>query len=51
MNAFWQIFEHHLALKDGNNIYHPSASDIYSFDGNCISGIHCSHPNEDLPEL
>lgn len=51
MKAYWQIIDHHLALKDGNNIYHPSAADIYSFDGETIEGINCHHPNENLPDL
>lgn len=51
MKANWQIINHHLALMDGNNFYHPSAADIYSFDGETIDGINCKHPNENLPDL
>lgn len=51
MKASWQIINHHIALADGSKIYHPSASDIYSFDGDSVKGIKCGHPNEDLPEL
>ena len=29
MKASWIIYDHHLALQDGKNVYHPNASDIY----------------------
>lgn len=45
MKANWIICDNHLALKDGNNIYHLSASEIYSFsDMNRIDGIECESP-------
>lgn len=50
MKANWIICDNHLALKDGNNIYHLSASEIYSFsDMNRIDGIECESPLVDLP--
>lgn len=30
MKANWIIYNNHLALQDGKNVYHPNASDIYS---------------------
>lgn len=30
MKAGWIIYNNHLALQDGKNVYHPNASDIYA---------------------
>lgn len=54
MKANWVLNGNHLALKDGNNIYHPNASDVYSIiskGGDETCGIECSRPEEDLPDL
>lgn len=50
MKANWIIYHNHLALKDGYNIHHPTASDIYSFS-NKIGNIECTSPSTDLPEI
>lgn len=34
MKANWIIYNNHLALQDGKNVYHPNASDIYSLLSN-----------------
>lgn len=52
MKANWIIYDHHLALQDGKNIYHPTASDIYSLlskENNF--GICCENPTIDLPNI
>lgn len=55
MKAKWIIFNHHLALRDGKNIYHPNASDIYALLSNEESenkfGINCENPTTGLPEI
>ena len=52
MKANWIICDNHLALREGNNIYHLSASEIYSFsDMNRIDGIECESPFVELPGI
>lgn len=49
MDAIWIIAGNHIALKNNFSVYHPTAAEIYSFDGNTIKGIPCKHPLEELP--
>lgn len=55
MKASWIIFNHHLALQDGKNVYHPNASDIYSLLSTDESekrfGISCENPATDLSNV
>lgn len=48
MKAKWIISSNHIALYDGVNVSHPSASEIYSFDGEQINSIKCNNPCDDL---
>ena len=55
MKSTWIIFNHHLALQDGKNVYHPNASDIYSLLSTDESerrfGISCENPATDLSNV
>ena len=55
MKSTWIIFNHHLALQDGKNVYHPNASDVYSLLSTDESekrfGISCENPATDLPNV
>lgn len=55
MKASWIIYSHHLALQDGKNVFHPSASDIYNLLSNDESNnefnISCGNPQLDLPDI
>lgn len=55
MKSTWIIFNHHLALQDGKNVYHPNASDVYSLLSTDESekrfGISCDNPATDLPNV
>ena len=52
MKATWTIADHHLALTDGTNVYHPDASEIYRLtaDGRLPDGgLECRAVADDLP--
>lgn len=55
MKASWIIYSHHLALQDGKNVFHPSASDIYNLLSKDESenefNINCGNPQLDLPDI
>lgn len=55
MKASWIIYSHHLALQDGKNVFHPSASDIYNLlskdDSKNEFNINCGNPQLDLPDI
>lgn len=54
MKAKWIVYNNHLALQDGNNVYHPNASDIYAFLSNGTNNdnnIECNNPKEECPNL
>lgn len=55
MKANWIIYNNHLALQDGKNVYHPNASDIYSLlsKDECekMFNINCENPTVDLPNI
>ena len=55
MKASWIIYSHHLALQDGKNVFHPSASDIYNLLSKDESknefSINCGNPQLDLPDI
>lgn len=55
MKASWIIYSHHLALQDGKNVFHPSASDIYNLlsKDECKNefNINCGNPQLDLPDI
>ena len=52
MKANWIICDNHLALKEGTNIYHLSASEVYSFSSNNrINEIECESPFVELPSV
>ena len=52
MKANWIISDSHLALKEGNNIYHLSASEVYTFSKkNKIGEIECESPFVELPSV
>lgn len=54
MKAKWVVFNHHLALQDGKNTYHPNATDIYALinnGGDSENGIECGNPKEELPNI
>lgn len=55
MKASWVIYSHHLALQDGKNVFHPSASDIYNLLSKDESknefNINCGNPQLDLPDI
>ena len=52
MKANWIICDNHLALKEGNSIYHLSASEVYSFcSKNRINEIECENPFVELPNV
>ncbi len=55
MKASWIIYNHHLALQDGKNVYHPNASDIYALLSKDESkrnfNISCENPTKDLPNI
>ena len=55
MKASWIIYNNHLALQDGKNVYHPNASDIYALLSKDESerkfGICCENPTKHLPNI
>lgn len=55
MKASWIIYDHHLALQDGKNVYHPNASDIYDLlskdESEKKNDISCDNPAKDLPNI
>ena len=55
MKASWIIYNNHLALQDGKNVYHPNASDIYELLSKDESerkfDISCENPTKDLPNI
>ena len=55
MKASWIIYNNHLALQDGKNVYHPNASDIYELLSKDESerkfDIRCENPTKDLPNI
>ncbi len=51
--ANWTIINNHLALKENDSIYHPSAKEIYSLPNteSILDGKECIHPSLELPQL
>ena len=51
MRNKWIITDHHIAIRNGNTIFHPNASEIFD----CMSGdgfdCHFSNPTEELDNI
>ena len=50
MQGKWIIYDHHIAIDDGNHIFHPNASEVYE----CISQAdNCKFPDllTDIPNI